>query len=894
MEFKYDFSIIMSVYNVEEYIDEAIESLLAQKFDFEKVQLILVDDGSTDSSGKKCDEYSIRYPENIIVVHKTNGGLASAKNEGLKHIKGKYVNFFDPDDILSSDTLKLVWDFFECHEEETDVVSVPMYFFEAQRGDHPLNYKFKKGSRVIDLNNEYNCIQTSGASAFYKYDAIKYIHFDEELLTSEDLRANLQVLLEKQTLGVVAKAKYHYRRRNSSNQSLLVSSRNDKKYYIGYLVGIVEHTISQCLSQYGHIPRFVQYTLMYDLGWKYRTSEIPVGVFNCEELKAYQDKLFGVLKYIDDDIIMRVDNIDMDTKYFLRWVKASQDKDSTKADRNSYIWLQDRNVSVILDFLEMNDAEAVIEGRITAPVAFGRPTTIAEANCEILECETAAHGQEIKCSSLVRSIRYPFRIKLKFNVEQEKNALKLKAIILGREIELHSVSCGKYFPITNAFKSSYFCSKHIKLQKEKGMLSFYKIGRKGKIRSEISFLKELWKSKKLGARKACLARALYWVLKPLKKKQIWLISDKADKADDNGEVFFEYVESKRDKSIKAYFLLNKDSADYARVKKIGKVIPYMSRLHKFIYLFADYTISAYSHNEINNPFEQQSVFYLDILHNCRYVFLQHGVIKDDMSVGLNRYHKGIFGFITSAMRETDSVRETCFYQSSQMWELGLPRYDKLYNAKEKVISIMPTWRRYLFGDFEPKNDRWILKDKFEESQFYLFYQSLVNDGRLLENAQKYGYKIQFVPHSVFFPYIEKFCLPDQVTLVGYGKRYRDIFAESALVVTDYSSVAFDVAYLKKPVIYTHFDKDEFFAMHGYKPGYFDYVDDGFGEVEYDLDSTVQRIIEYMESNCAFKDKYRNRVESFFTYNDCNNCKRVYEKIKSYQENYRERNISTEQ
>ena len=111
-------------------------------------------------------------------------------------------------------------------------------------------------------------------------------------------------------------------------------------------------------------------------------------------------------------------------------------------------------------------------------------------------------------------------------------------------------------------------------------------------------------------------------------------------------------------------------------------------------------------------------------------------------------------------------------------------------------------------------------------------------------------------------------------------RYGKIFSESSLVVTDYSSTAFDFAYLRKPVVYCQFDKEEFFTNHSYKQGFFSYEDDGFGEVEYDLDGTVDRIIEYISNGCELKDKYRKRIDKFFTYHDKKNCERVYTEIRS--------------
>ena len=102
--------------------------------------------------------------------------------------------------------------------------------------------------------------------------------------------------------------------------------------------------------------------------------------------------------------------------------------------------------------------------------------------------------------------------------------------------------------------------------------------------------------------------------------------------------------------------------------------------------------------------------------------------------------------------------------------------------------------------------------------------------------------------------------------------YRTVFAQSALMLTDYSSTVFDFSYLRKPVLYAQFDKEEFFSgLHTYTPSYFDYEKDGFGDVLFDYESTVNALIDYVRSDCALKDKYRERIDNFFAYNDKNNC-----------------------
>ena len=190
---------------------------------------------------------------------------------------------------------------------------------------------------------------------------------------------------------------------------------------------------------------------------------------------------------------------------------------------------------------------------------------------------------------------------------------------------------------------------------------------------------------------------------------------------------------------------------------------------------------------------------------------------------------------------------------------------------------MPTWRKYL--SVGKGNGIWNLKSSFTTSAYYQFYNSLINDQRLLDASEKYNYKVCFMPHPNVISWLDTFEKNDRITFLDASNPYKKVFAESNLVVTDYSSIAFDFVYLRKPVIYCQFDAETFFnGEHSYTKGYFDYEKDGFGEVEYDLDSTVNRIIEYMQSDCKLKDKYRQRIDDFLSFNDQNNSERIFDRI----------------
>ena len=93
-------SVIVPIYNVEQYLEQCLDSIISQTYS--QLEIILVDDGSTDSSGQICDKYA-RKDERIVVIHKTNGGLSDARNAGISVATGEYISFIDSDDYIATD-----------------------------------------------------------------------------------------------------------------------------------------------------------------------------------------------------------------------------------------------------------------------------------------------------------------------------------------------------------------------------------------------------------------------------------------------------------------------------------------------------------------------------------------------------------------------------------------------------------------------------------------------------------------------------------------------------------------------------------------------------------------------------------------------------------------------
>ena len=163
----------MPAYNAEKYISKALDSIINQSMDFKKnIQIIIVDDASSDNTLGIAVKYRRKYPDNIIVINnETNCGPAHARNVGLKHVDAEFVNFLDSDDYISKHAFKKAYIFLK-KNPDVDIASIPMYFFGVKKGPHNLNYKFKK-TQVVDLRQHPEFIQLSGPSSFFRFSKLK-------------------------------------------------------------------------------------------------------------------------------------------------------------------------------------------------------------------------------------------------------------------------------------------------------------------------------------------------------------------------------------------------------------------------------------------------------------------------------------------------------------------------------------------------------------------------------------------------------------------------------------------------------------------------------------------------------------------------------------------------
>lgn len=232
-------SVIVPVYNVEKYIDRCVKSLLGQTF--KNLEIILVDDGSVDSSGAKCDDYAVKHNEIIKVVHKKNGGLASARNEGMKYADGEYIAFVDSDDWMEEETYDILYK--RVKNSNPDIITYGYRKIKDNKIISEGMAKFEEGfySRNEIQNlilpdsiaeekafNQVNLpVQLSACMCIYKRSFLKKnkIYFESErIVLNEDWLFNICCLCRADSFQVIHEKLYNYDTRDTS---LSMSFKND-------------------------------------------------------------------------------------------------------------------------------------------------------------------------------------------------------------------------------------------------------------------------------------------------------------------------------------------------------------------------------------------------------------------------------------------------------------------------------------------------------------------------------------------------------------------------------------------------------------------------------------------------------------------------------------------
>jgi len=855
----YTFTLVSAVYDVERYLDEFFESLIAQTYGFGRIEVVLVDDGSTDESLRRCREFALSHP-NVQVIAQRNAGQGAARNAGIAAASGEWLTFVDPDDVLDEQYFAAIDRLMIASAAEAPTMFAGHTIMwneqtEVRSDTHPTAFRFRDGDVVVDLDERPNFISGQAPLTFVKAEIVREhgLAFDDRLRTRfEDGKFVSDYLLAagRAVLGLADEAHYFYRRRADGSSSVQ-QARSDARTYesvaaYGYLP-----LVQQALERRGSVPRWLQTLIVYDLLWLMlvderdlaASSKIPAPV-----MAKFASEVERVVAALDRDAIL-----DFDLMHFAPFLRFSL------AQR---LGTDSGHLPVTVD--EIDEARGLV--RIRFAFTGRRPTVVFSSGGT--------------------------RVEPRYDVVVDRTIFGRTAVSeylawVAADRRITVELDGVHVPVIDAPTQTPADAV------DQAMLDGLRVRSVGAtqplFRPRVGAMRLL---RSLGGHtlRSIRHHGLKWALAdlavaaelrlPRNRRRFldaWAIMDREWDANDSGEELYRWLREHRPE-VNARFIVSADSPDWKRLTDDGfSLVAYGSREYRVLMLLASELISSHVDAPIVNPFRRRYG-----REPWRFTFLQHGVIKGDLSGWLNG--KRIDTFITSTPDEYAYIGGDGPYKFSrrEVRLTGLPRFDALARKAEarteapRDIVVAPTWRKSLSTSLAVRSQRHSRTAGFMQSEFARTWKAFITSPALQELAAARGLRIVFMPHPNLQQYLDEFELPPGIRIARYGDDdVQEVVAGAAALVTDYSSIAFNLAYLERPVVYLQFDREQYWAEHTERQGYFDYPTHGFGPVADDATQAVDALAKVLDGEAP---EYAERSRRTFPVRDRRNAERVYEAI----------------
>lgn len=373
-----------------------------------------------------------------------------------------------------------------------------------------------------------------------------------------------------------------------------------------------------------------------------------------------------------------------------------------------------------------------------------------------------------------------------------------------------------------------------------------------------------------------MALPVSWIYRH-RRKCFWLVSERAAEARDNGYWFYKYMREQHPEQDCVY-AIKRQSPDYDKVAAIGgEIIEFGSFKHWVYYLAAELNISSQKEGKPN-----AAVCYLLEVYGIRKnkrVYLKHGIVKDDLKWHYFDVTK-IWMYVCSSERERIFCQEKFGYPGENIELTGLCRFDNLDNTMtdQKTVLIMPSHRAWLSRPIKEYR-KYDNVDAFSKTQFFAAWKKVLTNEHFNDIIDQYNLNVVFFLHPNMQRYSHYFAelVTNVRVMTNLEMDLQEMLKKSALLISDYSSVFFDFAYMKKPLLYYQFDYEKFREGH-YQEGYFSYEKDGFGQVCRNAGELISAFFGIVENEMRMPEEYAHRAECFFAFRDKDNCERTYHAI----------------
>lgn len=850
-ERKYDISIIIPVYNCEEYIAECFNSLLEQKYDFGRIQVIMIDDGSTDNSFEVCSGLKGSY-ENVIVITKENGGVSSTRNLGMSLAEGRYILFLDADDYLSDNAIKDIVKFFDEHYDEVDIVTYPIYYVYRTSIKKHFRYEkyFLNGTAVYDLNEEPYVIQAT-VNVVVKNGL--GVLFDEAKSFAEDEKFCTECIMQKYKLGYVEEAIYYYRKTSISAASTKTNplyTFEDTMNYYGYLFDKYKEN--------GKVAEYVQCLYLNNFRWRFNGKEILPTYLDEAGYKDAYNKLLHLVNQLDSKMILETPYMRQGHQAVL--LKLQKKPFEYRVDEKGKVYITVDDVEYPFATLSVNIFRSKLIGKEWRLVGVLDHVSLADMDFEFTidieynNGETKKIKPDLKVSQYSMFLqdelvipKYIFDVRidienmhtLAFNIAAGEN--ETPALLRFYRFSSPKITYGMY---------------NIVYSKRKHLL----INRKVRFLKRINPFYRL--SKKSGG-------------------EIWLYNDRNGMFDN---AYYQFLHDLgKDDGVERYYVYNDEFAEIKdKFEGVDKkqLVKYKSRKHVKLFMKSTKIITSFSDIAVYCPLGNKRLkLYGDIHYEL--VYLQHGILYANLRKMYTKENTDIDKFVVSSDFEIKNLTENYNYNREDLIEGGMPRLgigkteeSPKETADKRKILLAPSWRKNLTGPLV-NGTRVLDIPNFTASEFYKRMQEFLNSEALAELLEKFDLTLDLKLHPNFSGYEDLFEIESDRISIGFGNIKLEDYS---LFITDFSSFQFDFINLARPILYFIPDITEFRAgLHTYNKLEMG-EDELFGPSSSDIDETIENIKEVIDNDFRVSAPYDKRMKEFFNIAD-DPCEAIYNAIK---------------
>ena len=911
-------------------LEATLDSIASQLFTDYKIYF-LTNPQPSEKDGSIIPEFSKPLPEFTLLVpdtSKTTGGLL---NFAIRQIDTPFIMFMKENDTLGPSFIYKCMERFEQNSLLEDPEDIPLSvgktfcsnpIVSEKKLEHILSKKYiKKISApedpvlpdqdlsffIRDVIQDPAAILMTEAGGVFKTQAVKSIGFNESLPMEEDADFILRFLMKYPRYFAAPGARYFYFEPQANEVLYHINAHYDA-WYEPSMENFLFPLLKDARECFGSLPPFIQNYCMLYMNCRFmanqdnRDKKILLG----ERLNGYLDLVQKLFLQLDDYYLLNQDRLPYVTtnpeilcmylriKYGIDQVHytyvpvESQDEDKAELGDTDlemrfgpYVISRLSAHRISINIMNYVNGELWIDGSLISIFKYDNIRFFASFNGkEYPITDTTAYSQT-KYFGVPGYRRLPFFLKFVLDPGKKRQCITFFARYKDHTYPMKMTFANHWAKLSKSPRYSYWRFNRYLCHHGQNSILIKKATFFNVMKRELQLQLQLFRKKDKGPWKF---RMLYWLTRPyFRKKRIWLMLDKLYKGGDSAEYLYRYSAHLND-GVTRYYLINKNTSDYKKLRADGyRPLVNGTLWHKLVFVNADILLITNSHLFPFNGYTKETSKYIRGLCNFSSMCLQHGLSVQKCAIAQRRIIDNTMMYFLGSKYEYENLSRHAYgYQGFDILKLtGIGRYDGLINNDQKQILISPTWRMYnALPVTTSEGEQRGYNPEFKHTTYFHIYNALINDERLIEAAEKYGYKIKYLLHPIISSQVEDFTPNPKLEVIpSVGDlSYEQILTQSSLMVTDYSGVQFDFAYMRKPVVYFHPDE---LPPH-YEDGCFFYDTMGFGEICTKTSQLVDLLCEYMASGCKMKEMYKQRADDFFAYDDHHNCERIYHEIMKFQ------------